>query len=113
MWHNRTQAANNTATFLSIGKKVFLQKQSTVYQLFKNSGATIYPTDLLTGITSDQLGMQLTDHEKVTTRNIVLNTILTLQKNKRIRSHTQLTLLFSILAANYDNGKYFCYNTNP
>lgn len=45
--NNRTQAGGNILSLLLLGKKVFLKKENTVYQMYKSRGAHIFSLEEL------------------------------------------------------------------
>jgi hypothetical protein len=46
--NNRTQAGGNVLSLLLMGKKVFLKKENTVYQMYRSLGAHIFKLEELT-----------------------------------------------------------------
>ncbi len=70
MYHNRTQAAGNSAAFLQMGKKLFMQESSTVYQLFKKNHANIFVNEDLRKMDFQSLktplaAAQIFDNQKI------------------------------------------------
>lgn len=43
MNHQRTQAAGNIWAFLKMGKKIYMNRESTLYQLLKSAGVEVFP----------------------------------------------------------------------
>lgn len=63
MYHNRTQAAGNTISFIKMGKKVFLKNQSTVYQLMKNNGIVVFDANTIKNMTFEEFSRPLTEEQ--------------------------------------------------
>ena len=59
MYHNRTQAAVNVRLLVSLGKKVFLKKESTLFKLFKNKGIIVFDADLISKFNFNQFSNPL------------------------------------------------------
>ncbi len=79
MYHNRSQAAGNSAAFMQMGKKLFMQESSTVYQLFKNNQANIFVNKNLCKMDIESLKTPLTD-EAIFANKKTLQSILDTQK---------------------------------
>lgn len=86
MFHNRTQAGGNVRTFMQMGKKIFMQKQSTLFQLFRNSGAKIFATDELSQMNIHDLSSPLSQDEVLKNRNILNQIINHEEKMESLRS---------------------------
>lgn len=63
MYHNRTQAAGNIATLIRMGKKVYLKKQSTIYQLMKDNGIIVFDSNTIKDLTFEEFSSLLTDSQ--------------------------------------------------
>lgn len=62
MNHHRSQAGANIFAFIYMGKKVFLNKRSTVYRLLKRNGIKVFDTDTI-GQTDFETLMKPLDRE--------------------------------------------------
>ncbi len=63
MFQNRTQANGNISASLSMGKKIFLHKINTIYQLYKKNDIKVFSVDEFNKSTFDQLKCPLTQEE--------------------------------------------------
>lgn len=61
MHHKRTQAGGNILAFVKKGKKIFLNKHSTIYKLYKKLGMKVYSTEEFSNYLFEEL---ITPQEK-------------------------------------------------
>lgn len=78
MFHNRTQAAGNIASFLQMGKKVFLQNKSTIYQLLRQCGAIVFENKNLLTLNIDELKEPLSNEEIIKNQYVINKCIFNL-----------------------------------
>ncbi len=62
MNHKRTQAAGNISVLIRKGAKIFLNKKSTIYHLFKNLGLKVYTTEEIVDISFSELQKNQESH---------------------------------------------------
>ena len=54
MYHNVTQAAGNIFSFIRMGKKVFVKKQSTIFSLMQENGIKIFDANTIEKMTFEE-----------------------------------------------------------
>ncbi len=86
MYHNRTQAAGNTAAFIEMGKKLFMQKKSTVYQLLKKNKATVFLNEQLLKMNSKDLKAPLPDQKILNNKNALQRILDTTRKMETLKT---------------------------
>ncbi len=62
MNHKRTQAAGNISVLIRKGAKIFLNKKSTIYHLFKDLGLKVYTTEEIVDISFSELQKNQESH---------------------------------------------------
>lgn len=60
MYHNRTQGVGNVVTFIYMGKKVYLKKKSTVYQLLRSLDIEVGDTSTIANGSFEEFSRPLT-----------------------------------------------------
>jgi len=86
MYHNRTQAAGNSAAFVQMGKKLFMQERSSVYQLFKKNQANVFVNKELSKMSIESLKTPLTGEEILHNQKILQKILNTTKKMETLES---------------------------
>jgi len=60
MYHNRTQAAGNIFASIKMGKKVYIKKQSTIYQFLQTHSMVIFDANTIKNVSFDEFSKSLT-----------------------------------------------------
>jgi dTDP-N-acetylfucosamine:lipid II N-acetylfucosaminyltransferase len=63
MYHNLTQAAGNIFSFVKMGKKVYLKKQSTIFSLLVENGIKIFDANTIKELTFEEFSKPLSYEE--------------------------------------------------
>lgn len=84
MFHNRTQAAGNIHAFVKMGKKVFLKKKSTIFQLHHSNRAFIFDVELINEMPFNEIVKQLSDNEIKKNIEVLRRNILNLDRKQQV-----------------------------
>jgi hypothetical protein len=82
MYHNRSQASGNIMAFIKMGKKVYLKSQSSLYQLLRNSGITLFDANQIERIDFTEFIRPLT-REEVEANNRIISKLFSLEDQTR------------------------------
>ena len=63
MNHNRTQASGNIFVFVKMGKKIFLKRQSTLFQLLINADILVFDANIIKDLSFEEFSKPLTDEQ--------------------------------------------------
>jgi dTDP-N-acetylfucosamine:lipid II N-acetylfucosaminyltransferase len=71
MFHNRTQAAGNVFALIKMGKKVFLKRQSTLYNFLKKHAIVVFDANSINELSFEQFSSPLSpDQAKLNSQTI-------------------------------------------
>jgi len=73
MYHNRTQASGNVIVFIKKGIKVFLKKQSSLFQFLVNNGITVFDSNTIKNLAFEEFIEPLTAVQTKTNIEIISN----------------------------------------
>jgi hypothetical protein len=71
MYHNRSQASGNIIAFLKMGKKLYLKKESTIYELMMSRGIVVFDTAIIKTQTFEQFSAPLGTEQATTNSRLI------------------------------------------